>query len=121
MGADFGRVAMPVDSMGQHLSLFASKDIPLEAARAWISARAYDIIRYPTPEEQEHLDRHAAAFRAADRYEDGPCIRPPSSEFVWQAFVVTPEVVAMARGNSPLEAFLAQRLGYVIWGDNDGV
>lgn len=104
-----------------HLIMYASKDMPVEAAEAWCNARAVDCIRAPTAEEQGYLDRYAEAFRHAHRYEEGAHIRPPSNDFVWNAIVVGPEDVARAAGNAGLEAFLREHLGWVAWGDNDGV
>ena len=110
--------------MGQHLHLYASRDVPIEAADAWCSARATGIVRSPSSVEAGWLREYADEIRLAEHYEDGLCRCLLFPFLVWEAHVVNRELISRAEAVDPggqVAAFLRAHLWWTVWGDNDGV
>jgi hypothetical protein len=114
--------------MGQHLHLYATKELSGMEVESWANYRANDLFETPgeTAQTVEREMRRLERSGGDDHYEDGPGINEWKSHlFVWKPQICAASTIALVNGfdpkATPLMEWLQRHVGFLIWGDNDGI
>lgn len=135
--------------MGQHLHLYAIEPIEKSAVQAWCNCRADELHRMPDPgfEADSHRRIQQLMWNYERMYSDHH-IECGSTwcaniwrRLVWQPVIVTDSVIQQARHDLEyfmlwnhhlpgdgvmwrdhvIFSYLEDHIGWVVWGDNDGI
>lgn len=114
--------------MGHHLHLYATKSLTLAELESWSEYRANDDVASPEPvDEKVEAEMHVLnGTHSPDTFCDRHVLSEFKKEtFVWHPFRYDNSFVTLMQKLYPAEIdlfdWLRAHIGWLVWGDNDGI